>query len=97
MHNHMVEFDSPESARGEFYVTAYLHSEDGETLYTFFGRYLDRYEKRGTEWRIIRRACVHEGSQATASTPAPWSFDVLRKGSLVRGVAGRPLGLESAQ
>ena len=93
LHNHVVEFDADGvTARGEVYVTAYLRSEDPAVLTTFFGRYLDRYEARDGAWRIARRACVHEGSQAVAASPAPWSFAQLRPGAQLRPSRGHPIG-----
>ncbi|HEY4333945.1 MAG TPA: nuclear transport factor 2 family protein [Ilumatobacteraceae bacterium] len=85
LHNHVVEFDSTgDTARGELYVVAYLEAVDPPVLNTFYGRYLDTYSRRGGDWRISRRACVHEGSQAVPSTPTPWSFATQRSGTADR-------------
>jgi len=69
--NHTIEIDSPSvTAIGEIYNVTYLFSE-GESagVDVWVGRYLDTYEKRGEEWRIIKRVCVHEGSQHLDGTP----------------------------
>jgi hypothetical protein len=94
LQNHLIEFDADsETARGELYVTALLQGREPPALHTFYGRYLDLYERRHVgEWRILRRTCVHEGSATVAVTPAPFSFDRLRPGALDRPLRGRPLG-----
>jgi ketosteroid isomerase-like protein len=61
--NHWIELDDDlRHGRGEVYNVTYLHRVDGEQeiIDTWWGRYLDRYERRGDEWRIIHRTCVHE-------------------------------------
>jgi hypothetical protein len=94
LQNHLIEFDPDgETARGELYVTALLQSREPQRLHTFYGRYLDHYERRhGGEWRIFRRVCVHEGSATAAVMPAPFSFETLRPGTVDRPLGGRPLG-----
>jgi hypothetical protein len=97
------------TARGECYNVTYLipepsepaGSEAGEghdwpgpsSVETWFGRYLDKYEKRDGEWRIIHRVCVHE---ATASVAVPGPMDIpadkFRQGTFDRPAAGRPIG-----
>lgn len=59
------------------------HVAHGETYYIFwgenregpptlaFGRYVDRYEKRGGEWRIAHRICVNEFSGQFIAPPLP--------------------------
>lgn len=58
--NILVELDG-EAGRGECYVTAY-HEIEGkdDTLIpiTLGGRYLDRFERRGVEWKIAKRLFV---------------------------------------
>ena len=44
----------------------YLFQKDAEILDTWHGRYLDAYQKRGDEWRILERVCVHEGTHSAA-------------------------------
>lgn len=83
--NHIVELDDETHARGEVYNVSYLQKADTGELDTWFGRYLDRYEKRGDEWRIIERVCVHEGDHtAPAGTPMPIAADKFRQGSADR-------------
>jgi ketosteroid isomerase-like protein len=87
--NHLIELADDElTATGEVYNVTYLHRLDGDrpVLDTWWGRYLDRYERRGDEWRIIHRTCVHEW---TTSTPvqARMAIDAarFRQGSADRG------------
>jgi hypothetical protein len=94
LQNHLVEFDDgDETARGELYVIAKLQSPNPQGLHTFYGRYLDLYQRRNDgDWRILRRACVHEGSATAPVAPAPFSFDTLRQGALDRPSGRRPIG-----
>jgi SnoaL-like domain len=58
--NILIEFDGADSARSESYVVAYhnVAVENGREDVIFGGRYLDRFEKRGGEWRIAHRKLV---------------------------------------
>jgi SnoaL-like domain len=92
--NHQIELDEDGThARGELYNVSYLFRRDPATFETWYGRYLDRYEKRGDEWRIIHRVCVHEGSTTRpVDDPMPIEFGRFRQGSFDRPSAGRPIG-----
>ena len=91
--NHYIELDDDGvMARGEIYNVTYLLQADNDILDTWFGRYLDRYEKRDDQWRIRERVCVHEG---TTSTPvAPMAIDAasFRQGNFDRPSSGRLVG-----
>jgi hypothetical protein len=91
--NHTVEVDDGGlSARGELYNVTNLCRADTGAIDTWYGRYLDRYDKRGDEWRILRRVCVHHG---THSAPAsPMAIDTARylDGSFDRPASGRLIG-----
>jgi hypothetical protein len=94
VHNHLIELGAEgDTATGEVYVVAHLGITDPVGIVTFFGRYLDRYERRGAEWRIIERVCVHEDSLLSAAAPAPFDFSGLRPGAQDRrgGPAPRPV------
>jgi hypothetical protein len=58
--NILIEFDGPTRARSESYVVAYhnMAAPSGREEVVFGGRYLDRFEKRGGEWRISYRKLV---------------------------------------
>ncbi|MEM7094560.1 MAG: nuclear transport factor 2 family protein [Actinomycetota bacterium] len=90
--NHTVELDDGTMARGEAYNVSWLQRPTGE-LDMWFGRYLDRYERRGDEWRIIERVCVHEGDRTLPPGDAmPIIADTFRQGDADRSTPGRPLG-----
>lgn len=92
--NHQIDVDPDGvSAFGESYNVSLLMSADRSTLNTWYGRYLDRYEKRGEEWRIIHRVCVHEGSLSQpVAQPMPIDSTPFRPGSFDRSSGGRRLG-----
>lgn len=64
MHQVNIRFDG-DKAYVESYLTAHHRRvEDGATVLDFFGgRYCDRFEKRGGEWRIAHRVVVNEWSK----------------------------------
>ncbi len=72
--NSIVDFLSDYAAAVETYFIAYqrreVTSESGEpegTDYQVFGRYVDRFEKRGGAWRVAGRKVVYD---STAQFPA---------------------------
>jgi hypothetical protein len=60
--NEYVEFDGPDEANTETYIIAHMRrlEDDRNVLETFAGRYIDRFERRDQEWRIVRRVLVYE-------------------------------------
>jgi hypothetical protein len=92
--NHLVELEPDGvTARGQSYCIASLFAADPPVLHTWYGRYLDRYEKRGDEWRIIERVCVSEGGRTDDPLPAmPYPLHEFRQGSFDRPSSGRPIG-----
>lgn len=63
--NHSINLNADGfHATGEVYNVSYLFQKDAAVLDTWHGRYLDEYEKRGDEWRIMHRVCVHEGTKS---------------------------------
>jgi SnoaL-like domain len=89
--NHWVELDGPTTARGEVYNVTYLFPPEGEPS-LWVGRYLDRYEQRSGEWRILRRTCVHEGTTTLAASPMAIEAGRFRSGDVDRATPGRPVG-----
>ena len=72
--NHYVEFESRTVAFSEaYYVTLNHKLIDAETeqLFTFCGRYLDRFECRGGEWRTAHRICLHEWNRTERYAAQP--------------------------
>lgn len=55
---HIVDIDS-DTASGEHYCIVFLQRSDGSILLSS-GRYLQQFEKRGGEWRILVREFVPE-------------------------------------
>ena len=91
--NHLVELDSETDARGEIYNVTYLFRADVPVVDTWWGRYLDRYEKRGDQWRIIHRVCVNEATMTSPIEQAmPINVELYRSGDFDRPGASRPLG-----
>ena len=61
--------------------------ENGDDIVeTWWGRYLDQYERRNGEWRILHRICVHEFTRSDVVT-SRMSIDAakFRQGSADRG------------
>ena len=61
--NHYVEFDGTDKAFSEAYFLTLSHSpvdDNTASLFTFAGRYVDRFEKRNGEWKVAHRICLHE-------------------------------------
>ena len=92
IYNHLIEFDSTSSARGEIYNVTHLFRADEPVVETWYGRYLDKYEERHGEWRIIHRVCVHEGDTSETIVGMQLEAASFRQGSFDRPSAGRPVG-----
>ena len=91
--NHTIELeDDGTHARGESYNLTFLFQKDADVLDTWHGRYLDVYEKRDDEWRILERVCVHEHTSSREVDPMEIDFDAFRQGGFDRPAAGRLLG-----
>jgi SnoaL-like domain len=76
--NHLCEIEG-NTAHCESYVIGGLFWKDDKTTTMAFGRYLDRLEKRGDEWRLLVRRCTIE---MTADTDASWVHSDNVKGFL---------------
>ena len=72
----IIDFDSPSVARTETYIRSFYNMPNGAHEMPRFelpeggrqelevgGRYLDRFEKRGSEWRIAHRLTIHTPPQ----------------------------------
>ena len=92
--NHRVEVEADGMhARGESYNVVHLFKEAERNLATWYGRYLDVYERRGVEWRIQHRVCVHHGD-TSEHVPNTMGIDSgkFRPGSFDRPANQRPIG-----
>lgn len=56
--NHTVSFDGPAAADTETYLVVAIKDHGSDDLVLMGGRYLDRFEKRGGEWRIKTRLAL---------------------------------------
>lgn len=68
--NYLIEFTGPSSATSETYCIAYhlIDGPNGLMDMVVGGRYLDRHEKRGGEWRILSRYYLMDWNQNGPST-----------------------------
>jgi len=75
-----------ERAFGESYFVAYHRIVEGgaERDMIAAGRYLDRFEKRGGEWRIVHRQAVYDYTTQQPASDADWRkppmLDLLERG-----------------
>jgi hypothetical protein len=79
--NHLIQFDDEDNARAESYFLAFHpHTDSGaEELGIAAGRYIDRFQRRNGEWRILARKVVMDwtrehvagGSWTTVDTDFP--------------------------
>lgn len=91
--NHLIELDANGvHARAEIYNVSYLLQKDADVLDTWHGRYLDLYEKRGDEWRILERVCVHEYTKTESVLPMQIDSARFRQGEFDRPADGRQVG-----
>jgi hypothetical protein len=58
--NHSVELDSDSEAHGETYFLVSIKNRNSDKVELVGGRYVDRFEKRGEEWRIKTRILIFE-------------------------------------
>lgn len=92
VYNHQIKLeDDGAHARGELYNVTHLLKEDG-THDHWYGRYLDEYEKREGEWRILNRVCVHEGTSTGPTDTMAIESDKFRQGAFDRPTTNRPIG-----
>lgn len=76
--NHICDLDG-NTANCESYVVGGLFWKAGDKMSFGIGRYLDRLEKRGGEWRIHTRRCTIE---MTGDADAGWVYSDAVKGFL---------------
>jgi hypothetical protein len=91
--NHSIELDQDGvHAAGEIYNVSTLCRVDSGAIETWYGRYLDRYEQRADEWRIIHRVCVHHGTTSAELPPMEIDAASYTDGGFDRRRPGRPIG-----
>jgi len=87
----IIDFDSPTVARTETYIRSFYNMpngahemprsdlpEGGRQELEVGGRYLDRFEKRGSEWRIAHRTLVIDWNRLTPASSC-WDTPMYRK------------------
>jgi hypothetical protein len=93
VYTHQIELDPDgETARGEVYNASYVFGQDSPDVSVWFGRYLDQYQRRGDEWRILNRVCVHEASGTYPGLPGATPAEKFRPGHFDRPSSMRPIG-----
>ena len=91
--NHSIDLDADgTNATGELYNVVYLFQKGTDVVDTWHGRYLDRYQQREDEWRILERVCVHESTTSTALANMDIDTQAFRQGHFDRPSTGRPIG-----
>lgn len=100
--NHTCEIDGDIAHSETYWMMAGMDARDF-TLSIGGGRYIDRMEKRGGEWRIAARKCVSEwGGEPKASKVPPEFMSMLRESGVVaRNLSDssyeRPLRIDPAR
>jgi hypothetical protein len=84
--NILIEFVTPNMASAESYFIAQheMHDETGALTYLMFGgRYIDRFEKRGEEWRLRERTLVLDFQQThpAGAWTSNWLLQLNRRGA----------------
>jgi len=82
--NSSIEFDG-DSAHVETYYIFWGDNREGPPSLCF-GRYLDRFEKRGGRWGIAHRVCVNElvGAFEKVELPEEWARALASTGPIAR-------------
>ncbi|MGF7150199.1 ketosteroid isomerase-like protein [Sphingomonas zeicaulis] len=78
--NHSCELDG-DSAHAETYYIFWGENRQGPPQLSF-GRYIDRFERRGGEWRIAHRVCINEmtATLTAAEIPDEWKALMFKTG-----------------
>lgn len=71
--NHLAEIDGDTAHTETYYAAAMLRKESGN-LELYFGRYIDRFERRQGRWAIAARAVISESALDPAVTKAFATF-----------------------
>jgi hypothetical protein len=72
--NQLIELEL-DVAFSEAYLVAFHRSllEGADVEWVFGGRYVDRFERRGGDWRIASRVLVHDWSRTGTVDPQAWA------------------------
>lgn len=80
--NHLVEVTG-DLAFSEATVVTYQKPTESDDVQMFCGRYVDRVERRGSEWRIAYRNMVHDWSGSLRL--GPWGLSSVANDSFIQG------------
>ena len=78
--NILIDFTGPEGANVESYFTAHQRGAGADGVVRqvmLIGRYCDRFEKRGAEWRVAERVVVYDWAE---DQPVPEGSEAERFG-----------------
>lgn len=80
--NMLIELTGPAEARGETYVNAYhlMPGASGPEELVVGARYVDRFQKRADEWRILERRLCIDWSQHRPPSESPRYRSITRRG-----------------
>ena len=83
----LVELDGDRAASETYFVAHHtLAGPEGDIFMLAAGRYLDRFERRDSAWKISHRHAVYDWNSAAPSTD---SFDRANPGNWAYGVSGK--------
>ena len=83
----LVELDGDRAASETYFVAHHtLAGPEGDIFMLAAGRYLDRFERRDSAWKISHRHAVYDWNSAAPSTD---SFDRANPGNWAYGVPGK--------
>lgn len=86
--NVLIELDGDRAQVETYFLAYHPHSDDGtDALGVTSGRYLDVFEKRAGEWRILRRRVVNDWTRADVPGPI-WPRASAEHGGFLPGGRG---------
>ena len=87
--NILIRIDGDKAAVESYlWAVSVIDGEAGPRDVTTAGRYLDRFERRGGEWRIAERMVVHDWFRETAES-GDWRVGPFGMTGLELGTSGR--------
>ncbi len=82
--NFLIDIDGDRATGECHWIGFYRYEVDGKPVDQLSaGRYLDRYERRAGEWRILHRTCVSEWTRS-APAASDWRSDPARNTNVGR-------------
>ena len=78
--NELVELEGDTAHSESYFVAHHLTAGDAATLFSFHGRYVDRFERRDGEWKIAHRVVVRDWAE-TRAVDLTWEDGPFLQGS----------------